>query len=320
VARNDEHAPDPPENVEAQAEGDRAGDSNILNPPDESDVARVLQNIDVVLANDQLRAKDAGVLHASEVTTEPRALRDVVHGSCFDAGEIMGLPATLEQLIGTERLAFFRQVALVPCDLGPLVPEMSPGDDVVVLVHGFMASAGVFRPLRARLEREAGVRVATFTHAPGAGVRRIARQLARLVDTLPRGGRMTIAGHSLGGVVARWFVQEMGGDARVAQTISLASPFHGVAVPPMLVGADVHERSDLLHRLRERAPACRVPHTSIVAGSDTIVAGTRTASLGVGDVVVLPNRGHNALLFDSEAADHVIDRVKQRGMRIPPPL
>ena len=73
-----------------------------------------------------------------------------MHGSCFDAGEIMGLPATLEQLIGTERLAFFRQVALVPCDLGPLVPEMSPGDDVVVLVHGFMASAGVFRPLRAR--------------------------------------------------------------------------------------------------------------------------------------------------------------------------
>jgi pimeloyl-ACP methyl ester carboxylesterase len=66
----------------------------------------------------------------------------------------MGL-ATLGQLIGAEPLAFLREVRLMAHDLGAVVPRVRPGDDVVVLVHGFMASAGVFRPLRARLEREA---------------------------------------------------------------------------------------------------------------------------------------------------------------------
>src|SRR5580704_13962608 len=134
----------------------------------------------------------------------------------------MAIPVALEQLIGVERLALLREVALVPRDLAEVVPRAMPGEDVVVLVHGFLASAGVFRPLRARLERETAARVATFTHAPGVGSRRIARR----------------------------YVQEMGGHARVARTISMASPFRGIDVPPLLVGADLHAQSELLKRVR----------------------------------------------------------------------
>ena len=228
----------------------------------------------------------------------------------------MALPIALEQLIGTERIALLREMALMACDLTPVVPDARAGDDVVVLVHGFFASAGVFRPMRSRLERETGARVATFTHAPGAGIGRIARQLQQVVERVPRDTRITVVGHSLGGVVARFYVQEMRGNERVARTISMASPFRGVNVPQLLVGADLHEQSELLRRLRERAHEFDVPHTSIVAANDTVVTGVETASLGIGDVVVLPKRGHNALLFDDEAAGVVIDRVRQgRGQR-----
>jgi pimeloyl-ACP methyl ester carboxylesterase len=222
----------------------------------------------------------------------------------------MALPVALEQLIGGERLALLREVALVPRDLAAVVPEVREGENVVVLVHGFLASAGVFRPLRARLEREAGARVATFTHAPGPGIKRIAKRLAALVEQIPRGARITVVGHSLGGVVARWYVQEMGGDARVARTISMASPFGGVDVPQVLVGADLHGQSLLLKRVRDRAHLCDVPHTSIVAEHDTMVVGAETACLGVGEVVVVPERGHNAVLFCERVAGLVIDRVK----------
>jgi triacylglycerol lipase len=223
----------------------------------------------------------------------------------------MALPGALEQLIGGERLALLREVALLPHDLGAVVSPARPGDDVVILVHGLLASAGVFRPLRARLERQAGARVATFTHAPCVGVRRIARRLGKLVDGIAHGTRITVVGHSLGGVVARWYVQELGGHARVARTISLASPFGGVHCPPVLVGADLHEQSPLLQRLRERAHLAGVPHTSIVAEDDTLVVGVETASLGFGEVVVLPGRGHHALLFCERAAGLVIDRVRK---------
>ncbi len=218
----------------------------------------------------------------------------------------------LGQVIGLERLALLREVALVPLDLSDVVPTIRAGEDVVVLVHGFLATAGVFRPLRARLERETGARVATFTHAPLVGVRKIARRLAELVGSMPKSCRVTVVGHSLGGIVARYYVQELGGHTRLARTVSLASPFGGMAVPPLLVGADVHAQSELLRRLRERAHESAVPHTSIVAADDTVVVGVETACLGVGDVVVVPNCGHNALLFSDRAAGIVIDRVKTR--------
>ena len=221
----------------------------------------------------------------------------------------MALPVALEQLIGAERLALLREVALVPRDLAAVVPEARPGEDVVVLVHGFLASAGVFRPLRARLEQETGARVATFTHAPGLGVRRIAKRLAALVDRIPRGTRITVVGHSLGGLVARWYVQELGGHARVAQTISLAAPFGGVQAPPVLVGADIRGKSALLERLRDGARTSTVPHTSIVAENDQLVIGVETACLGIGEVVVIPDRGHNMLLFCDRVAGIVIDKV-----------
>jgi pimeloyl-ACP methyl ester carboxylesterase len=223
---------------------------------------------------------------------------------------MMGLPVSLERFIGAERVALLREVALVPRDLTEIVPVAGAGDDVVVLVHGFLASAGVFRPLRARLERETDARVATFTHAPGVRIRTIAKRLARLVERLPRDARVTVVGHSIGGLAARWYVQELGGHARVAQTISLASPFGGIDVPPLLVGADLRAQSAVLERLRTRAHVHDVPHTSVVGAEDTLVEGVETASLGFGDVVVLPERGHNGLLFCERAAAVVIDRIR----------
>jgi pimeloyl-ACP methyl ester carboxylesterase len=222
-------------------------------------------------------------------------------------------PATtagLEQLIGGERLAFLREVALMPRGLAAVIPVARPGDDVVVLVHGFLASAGVFRPLRARLEREIGARVATFTHAPGVGIRRIARQLADTVDAIPRGARVTVVGHSIGGLAARWYVQELSGHRRVARTISLATPFGGVDVPQLLVGVDLHEQSDLLRRIRDRAHGSGVPHTSVVAADDTVVVGVQTACLGVGDVVIVRRRGHNAILFDDAVSTLILERLR----------
>jgi len=223
----------------------------------------------------------------------------------------MALAVAVEQLVGAERLAILREFALMPRGLAAVSPDARPGDDVVFLVHGFLASAGVFRPLRARLERDAGARVGTFTHAPCVGIKSIAHRLAKLVDAVPQGCRVTIVGHSLGGIVARWYVQEMGGAARVARTVSLATPFRGVDVPQLFVGADLHEQSSLLARVRERASVCGVPHTSIVAGDDTVVVGVQRACLGFGDVVVAAGRGHNAVLFDERVTKTIIDRVRR---------
>jgi pimeloyl-ACP methyl ester carboxylesterase len=231
--------------------------------------------------------------------------------------ETWGEPNGLYRWLGAETIAALRELSLLRHDLAPVVPRAKAGDDVVILIHGFLASAGVFRPMRARLERDAHALVATFTHPPGRSVRRIARQLERLVGRIPRGVRIHLVGHSLGGVVARWFVQELGGHSRVEQTISLASPFGGTGVAralPLLVGAELRASSRVLARLRATAGVGDVPHTSIIAGDDRLVFPNAAARFPRGDAVVLEGRGHNALLFDREATGLVIDRIRRHRM------
>jgi len=214
---------------------------------------------------------------------------------------------------GVQAISTLREVARVRADLLPVLPRAIAGDDVVVLVHGFLATAGVFRPLRARLERDAGALVASFSHAPGLGVRRIAQQLAGLVDRIPHGTRIHLVGHSLGGIVARWYVQEMGGHERVAQTIAIATPFGGTKIAErfrLFVGNDLHAGSDVLTRLRAgSAPGRHVPHLSIAGADDRVVSPPQCAGFASSELVVLEGRGHNQLLFDGETIDLVVGRV-----------
>src|SRR5690349_9635041 len=86
------------------------------------------------------------------------------------APEASGLRASLKSQV-TDALSTLREVVLMPRDLGPVVPrELEHEDDVVVLVHGFFASAGVWRPMKRTLVDKTGAKVASFTHAPGAGI------------------------------------------------------------------------------------------------------------------------------------------------------
>src|ERR1700689_4083712 len=101
--------------------------------------------------------------------------------------------------MGVEAISTLREAVAWPLDSSPVLPA-AHAEDVVVLVHGFLATAGVFRPLRRRLHLN-GMHTATFTHIPGVGVQRIALSLAKLVDRIPRSARVHIVGHSLGGLV-----------------------------------------------------------------------------------------------------------------------
>ena len=63
----------------------------------------------------------------------------------------------------TETISTLREVVLMPRDLGPVVPrEVRCEDDLVVVVHGIFASAGVFRPMTQALVSATGTGVTTW--------------------------------------------------------------------------------------------------------------------------------------------------------------
>jgi pimeloyl-ACP methyl ester carboxylesterase len=210
--------------------------------------------------------------------------------------------------------AWARQASLIHHDvLEPSLPARAQGgDDIVVLLHGLFATAGVLRPLRRALERHRGVHSAALTYAPGPGVEELAQKLGSLVRELPEGARLHLVGHSMGGVVARYFAQEIG-DPRVAQTISMASPFAGIKRAALLGfgGArDLDPQSELLRRVRLGAAGSpQIPHLSIIAASDVIVPAPISHALPGGEVALMEGRGHNALLFDAEVAGLIERRV-----------
>jgi pimeloyl-ACP methyl ester carboxylesterase len=214
-------------------------------------------------------------------------------------------------IAGREVAAYARQAALMRHDvLEPVLPESAAdGDDVVVLLHGLFATAGVLRPLRRVLGRHRGVHTAAMTYPPGPGVEALAARLDAFVRALPESAHLHLVGHSMGGVVTRFFAQEIG-DPRIVQTISMASPFAGVRRAGILgfgSARDLDAQSELLRRVR--LGAASVPHLSIIAAEDSIVSSPVSHALPGGEVVVMEGRGHNTLLFDDEVARIIERRV-----------
>jgi pimeloyl-ACP methyl ester carboxylesterase len=193
-----------------------------------------------------------------------------------------------------------------------LPEDVRPDDDVVVCLHGLFATAGVLRPLRRRIERHPRVHTASMTYPVGPGIRTLARMLAEVVGDLPSGIRIHLLGHSVGGVVARYYAQEIG-DGRVVQTISMGAPFAGVRHAGRLgigVARDLDPQSRLLRSLRlggQRRGAPR--HVSLIADSDALLAAPLSHALVGGEVAVFRDCGHNTMLFHEGVAAVVERRV-----------
>src|SRR5689334_22276320 len=90
-------------------------------------------------------------------------------------------------ITGREALAFAKQALLLRHDArAPVMPSgVRDGDDVVVLLHGVFATAGVTRPIRATLTRRPGIHAAAFSYAPGPGVEALSSRLHELLGALP---------------------------------------------------------------------------------------------------------------------------------------
>lgn len=215
-----------------------------------------------------------------------------------------------------EAMAFARQGLLLHHDTAePVIPEnVAPGDDVVVFLHGLFATAGVLRPLRAAVARHRSLHTGALTYFPGPGIESIAEKLADLVAKVPADAHLHLVGHSLGGIVSRYFALTSK-DPRIVQTISMATPFAGVPRAAWLglrSTRDLDTQSPILRQIRLHPDAASIPHLSIVAGADTLVESPVAHALPGGDVLVMEARGHNALLFDAEVARAVELRVLSR--------
>lgn len=217
--------------------------------------------------------------------------------------------------LARESRALLLQSTLMHRDLTPSLPSNVACDDsVVVVLHGLFATAGALRPLRSRIERATHFKTASISYEPGCNLTTIVERLRAFLHHLPPSCSIHLVGHSMGGLVARYYVQVGEGDKRVRQTISLASPFHGSNIArymPRRLCPDLEPQSPALQELlRQHARADHVPHTSIASTHDQLVWPWQSAIYPHGTTIVVHARGHNTLLFDPCISNQVTRALK----------
>jgi triacylglycerol lipase len=181
--------------------------------------------------------------------------------------------------------------------------SLARGGRTVLFVHGFMAAGPVFAPMRAHVERALDVATIDFTYGPMARFEDVAGRFAALADRHAARGPIDLVGHSLGGLVARWYLQELGGARHVRRLVTLATPHAGTTaarIAPVPLARVLRPGSEVLSRLGDsRARARDVAHTAIVAGADRMITPPTSASaIDDAEVHWFDELGHNELLYD----------------------
>ncbi|MWA13059.1 lipase family alpha/beta hydrolase [Streptomyces sp. BA2] len=177
----------------------------------------------------------------------------------------------------------------------------------VVLLHGFIDNRSVFVLLRRSLAQHGGQHVESLNYSPlTCDIRTAAELLGRHIEEIcERTGhhQVDIVGHSLGGLIARYYAQRLGGDERVRTLVTLGTPHEGTRVVPL---ADAHPivrqmrpGSDVIEELREPAPGCRTRFVSFWSDLDQLMAPLETACVNHPDLIAQNVRvsgiGHLAL-------------------------
>ncbi|OQR62312.1 lipase [Streptomyces maremycinicus] len=177
----------------------------------------------------------------------------------------------------------------------------------VVLLHGFIDNRSVFVLLRRSLAQHGRHRVESLNYSPlTCDIRTAAELLGRHIEEIcERTGcaQVDVVGHSLGGLIARYYVQRLGGDGRVRTLVTLGTPHSGTRVAPLAnahpIVRQMRPGSELIEELSRPAPGCRTQFVSFWSDLDHLMDPLESACVDHPDLLVQNVRvtgiGHLAL-------------------------
>jgi pimeloyl-ACP methyl ester carboxylesterase len=218
---------------------------------------------------------------------------------------------------------------LSPQHRGLLAHDAAAAATPVLLVHGMVDNRSIFTLLRRSLRRCGFGQVRTVNYSVlTSDIRAAAADLGRTVERVCAEtgyDRVHMVAHSLGGVVARYYAQRQGGDARVHTLVTLGAPHGGTAaarVLPLRLCRQLRPDSDVIAELAEPAPGCRTRFLAVWSDLDQLIYPKTNARIEhpdlVADNVLVPGLGHMSLPAAAQVARTVsraLARLDPDGMR-----
>jgi triacylglycerol lipase len=205
---------------------------------------------------------------------------------------------------------------LSPVQRGLLIGDVEAAGTPILLVHGMVDNRSIFTLLRRGLRRRGFGRVLTLNYSPLTNdVRTAAERLAAHVELLcAETGfeRVHVIGHSMGGMIARYYVQRLGGDERVHTLVTLGAPHTGTLAAhlvPSRLARQLRPDSDVVAELQGPAPGCRTRFLAVWSDLDQMIVPRRAARLEHPDLmarnVLVRGVGHMSLPINRRAVHEI---------------
>ena len=184
----------------------------------------------------------------------------------------------------------------------------------VILLHGFGMNRTNWLWLGSRLAARGIGPLYGASYFSPQSVRRSAQGLRDFVEkvvVLEDAEKVDIVAHSLGGVVARYYIERLGGARRVGRLITIASPHRGTVLGRLGLVPSARELmggSPLIADLG--TPRSDVAYTSIWSRADNVVVPAESASIApAGEDRVFDDLGHLSLLLSPRVLDVIAERL-----------
>jgi len=203
----------------------------------------------------------------------------------------------------------YRTDSLPPTKRSLVVADPAAAGTPILLIHGIMDNRSVFTVFGHALRRRGFGVVHAINYSILTGdLREAAHELRGHVERLREmtgSDKVHIVGHSLGGMIARFYVQRMGGDEAVDTLVTLGTPHSGsnaAYLLPIPLARQLRPGSDVVAELAEPAPHCRTRFLVVWSRLDEMIVPQRNARLRHPDLDVeeleLRDVGHLSLPID----------------------
>jgi triacylglycerol esterase/lipase EstA (alpha/beta hydrolase family) len=200
-------------------------------------------------------------------------------------------------------------------------PSGGQGQDTpVLLVHGYAHNESGWWAFDRALRRAGHTSIHRMNYLPlGSGVPALAERLERRVEqirSLTGAPRVHVVGHSLGGILLRWYAQELGGSARLATAITLATPHDGTQAAwlwPERTARQLRPGSSLLRRLAAGARPTDVRWVAVWSDADPLVWPHESARLAGAKNIGVRGIGHMSFLMSPRVIRLVTAELAEDG-------
>ena len=195
-------------------------------------------------------------------------------------------------------------------------PILKRGETPVLLLHGLFVNKASWFWFKYRLRRQGFNNVTTMNLSSWHNEEVLTELVAKKVDELRHQGgvnKINIIGHSMGGLIARNYIQLRGGHDKVEQLICLGSPHHGSKLAAFTLdplGKLLIPNSDFLQRLDQAPIPESVTTTNIYTSKDNMVLPNESCQITWAKNIVLDRMGHTALIYRKSAMTATVTALR----------